>query len=483
MTQPTSTGAGSGAHGIIEHRSIDYVPWTERRGKVWHQGPFWFAGNFVLPTLVVGFIGPEMGLSVGYTFLAVALGACFGTFFMAFHANQGPRMGLPQMIQSRAQFGRRGVVVPFVATVFVYIGFIVFDTILGTEGLGLVLPDNKWFWYPVLTALSIVIAVVGHDLLHAIQRWMTYLLLIAFAITTVLAFTSVHTTTHASGSWDGTAFLVQFSLAAGYNISYAVYVSDYSRYLPADSSAPKLIFWTYLGAAFSAVWMMGLGAVLGSKLGASDAIVVLKETGDHLFPGFGTIVVLISAVALVSIMGVNAYGAMLTSISGLDAFRRVPPTLRARTIGLVLVGVITVVVALLIPSNYLDSFNSFVLLMLYFLVPWTAVNLVDFYAVRHGKYAITDIFRANGVYGNWSWRGIVAYSVGFVVMIPFFSLSFYTGPIAKKLDGADISFAVGLIVAGGLYYLFSRSLDHDAEARARAASQLELEGVEAAEAA
>jgi NCS1 nucleoside transporter family len=480
MTQPTSTGAGPGTQGIIEHRSIDYVPWTERRGKVWHQGPFWFAGNFVLPTLVVGFIGPEMGLSVGYTFLAVALGACFGTFFMAFHANQGPRMGLPQMIQSRAQFGRRGVVVPFLATVFVYVGFMVFDTILATEGLGLVLPDSKWFWYPVLTALSIVIAVVGHDLLHVIQRWMTFLLLIAFAITTVLALTSVHAPAHSTGSWDGTAFLVQFSLAAGYNISYAVYVSDYSRYLPADSSAPKLIFWTYLGAAFSAVWMMGLGAVLGSKLGATDAIVAVKDTGDHLFAGFGTIVVLVSALALVSIMGVNAYGAMLTSISGLDAFRRVPPTVRARTVGLVLVGVITIVVALLIPSDYLDSFNSFVLLMLYFLVPWTAVNLVDFYAVRHGKYAITDIFKADGVYGNWSWRGMAAYTIGFVVMIPFFSLTFYTGPVADKLGGADISFAVGLIVSGGLYYLFSRSLDGEAEARARAASQLELEGTEAA---
>jgi purine-cytosine permease-like protein len=114
--------------------------------------------------------------------------------------------------------------------------------------------------------------------------------------------------------------------------------------------------------------------------------------------------------------------------------------------------------------------------MLYFLVPWTAVNLVDFYAVRHGEYAITDIFRARGVYGNWSWRGLVAYSVGFVVMIPFFSLSFYTGPIADKLHGADVSFAIGLVVAGGLYYVFSRSLDHEAEARARAASQLELEG-------
>jgi NCS1 nucleoside transporter family len=475
MTQTTSADVGSTR--IIEQHSIDYVPWSERRGTLWHQGPFWFAGNFVLPTMVVGFTGPEMGLSVGYTFLAVALGACFGTFFMAFHANQGPRMGLPQMIQSRAQFGRRGVVVPFLATVFVYVGFMVFDTILGTQGLGLILPDGKWFWYPVLTALSIVIAVVGHDLLHFIQRWMTYLLVIAFAITTILAFTSLHAPTAAhAGGWSGTAFLVQFSLAAGYNISYAVYVSDYSRYLPADSSAPKLIFWTYLGAAFSAVWLMGLGAVLASRLGGADAIALIKDTGDHLFPGFGTIVVLISTLALISIMGVNAYGAMLTSVSGIDAFRTVPATVRVRVVGLVAIGVISVVVALFIPTDYLDSFNSFVLLMLYFLVPWTAVNLVDFYAVRHGEYAITDIFRARGVYGNWSWRGLVAYSVGFVVMIPFFSLSFYTGPIADKLHGADVSFAIGLVVAGGLYYVFSRSLDHEAEARARAASQLELEG-------
>lgn len=31
-------------------------------------------------------------------------------------------------------------------------------------------------------------------------------------------------------------------------------------------------------------------------------------------------------------------------------------------------------------------------LMLYLLVPWTALNLVDYFFVRRGHYAITDIF-------------------------------------------------------------------------------------------
>ena len=77
----------------IEVRSIDYVPRSERHGKVWHQAPFWFTGNFVLTTMVTGFTGPALGMGALYSMLAIVLGVGFGTFFMAFHANQGPRMG------------------------------------------------------------------------------------------------------------------------------------------------------------------------------------------------------------------------------------------------------------------------------------------------------------------------------------------------------------------------------------------------------
>ena len=466
---------------VIEQHSINYIPRAERHGKLWHQGPFWFAGNFVLPTLVVGFIGPSMGLGVIWAVLAIILGAGFGTFFMAFHANQGPRMGLPQMIQSRAQFGSRGVLLPFTATVFVYVGFMVFDTILAAQGIHLVLPGGNWFWYTLITTVAIVIAVVGHDLLHFIQRWLTYLLVITFTIVTVLALSKFgaqsHAATTATGGWNGTAFLVQLSLAAGYNISYAVYVSDYSRYLPEDSSAKQLISWTYLGACASAVWLMALGVVLASMIPNADPIGALRQIGDMLFPGFGTIAVLVSVVALLSIMGVNAYGAMLTGVAALDGFKPIKPTVRLRVMGLIAVGIATIVIALAIPANYLGSFNNFVLLMLYFLIPWTAVNLVDFYFVRHGAYSITDILAADGIYGRWAWRGVLSYICGFVVMIPFFSMpGFFTGPIAAALGGADISFVFGLLVSGGLYFVLSRNMDFAAETAARERSQIILEG-------
>lgn len=446
---------------VIEVRSIDYVPPAERRGKVWHQGPFWFTGNFVLTTMVTGFIGPALGLAVGWSVLAAIMGALFGTLFMCFHANQGPTMGMPQMIQSRAQWGSRGAIFPFVAVVFVYIGFNVFNVILATQSLDTILSAPNAVWYVILIVLSLLIAVVGYDLMMVVQRWLTYVLIAVFGVLTVWALISLHmgSAIPHGGHFAWAAFLVQFAAAAGYQISYAVYVSDYSRYLPEGTPARKVIWWTYLGAAGSAVWLMSLGSVLGSAVAAPDAVGSVRHLGNALFHGFGTFVILVSAVALITVMSVNSYGAMLTSASAVDGFRPVKPTVWLRVAGIAAISVVVFVVALAIPSQYLGSFSNFVTLMLYFLVPWTAVNLVDFYFVRHGHYSIMDIFSPRGIYHRWAWRGLTAYFAGLAAMIPFVSLTFFQGPVTKALGGADISFAVGLAVAGGLYYLFSRSLD------------------------
>lgn len=387
----------------IETRSIDYVPRNERHGKVWHQGPFWFTGNFVLTTMVTGFTGAALGLALQYAILAIVIGVCLGTFCMAFHANQGPRMGLPQMIQSRAQFGLRGAIVPFTAVVFVYIGFNVFNVILATDAINTVIPGARAPWYTLMIAVAVLIAVIGHDLLHTVQRWLTYVMISVFAVLTVSALLTLQADSAlADPQFSWSAFLIQLSAAAGYQISYSVYVSDYSRYLPHKTPSRQVIFWTYLGAAGSALWLMSLGAFLASALPSPDAIASVREVGNRVIPGFGTFTVLIAVPALVGIMAVNCYGAMLTGISAIDGFKSIKPNLKSRVCGIVLVAVVIFLIAMNIPESYLGSFNTFVLLMLYFLVPWTAVNLADFYLVRKGRYAISDIFNHTGIYGRWS---------------------------------------------------------------------------------
>src|SRR3954451_23310964 len=119
----------------IEARSIDWVPETERHGRIWHQAPLWFLGNFQYFSIPIGFVGPSLGLSLGWSILGGVLGILVGTIFMAFHAAQGPTLGLPQMIQSRAQVGYRGVILPLAARLFTYLAFTVADEVLLSEGL------------------------------------------------------------------------------------------------------------------------------------------------------------------------------------------------------------------------------------------------------------------------------------------------------------------------------------------------------------
>src|SRR3954468_4336451 len=127
-TAPVATEGRGGS--MIETRSIAYGPAEERHGKVSHQGPFWFVGNFQPFTLALGFVGPSLGLSLLWSIVAGVAGIAFGTLFMAFHATQGPVLGLPQMIQSRAQFGFRGVLLPLIGTLFTFVGFNVVDVVI-----------------------------------------------------------------------------------------------------------------------------------------------------------------------------------------------------------------------------------------------------------------------------------------------------------------------------------------------------------------
>jgi NCS1 nucleoside transporter family len=466
--------------GRLEVRSIDYVPLNERHGKIWHLGPLWFMSNAQIATLAVGLIGVSEGLSLFWSVLAIVAGVLVGTLFMAFHSAQGPQLGLPQMIQSRPQFGYVGALLVWLFAYLQYAGFNVFNTILGGEAMSRTAHGSVKLWVVILTAVALVIALVGYDLIHRAERWLTVFMIVIFGIFTITLFLIHYPAgTFDVGSFQASPFLGQFGVVAGYQISWAIYVSDYSRYLPPDVTVRKTFYWTYWGSAIGGAWMMIVGAVLAAWAGKSfdgTGIAELDQVGDHVFTGFGAIVLILAAAGLVSVTALNMYGGSLTLISAVDSFKRVRPTLSARVITVAFTAALSLIGALAATQNFLGNFNNFLLLILYLFVPWTAVNLVDYYIVRRGHYAIAEIFNPHGMYGRWGWRGILAYLIGFAAMTPFFNVgTLYEGPAAKALDGADISFFVGLLVAGLLYYAFSRSVDVAAETRIAEAEAAELE--------
>ena len=479
-----------GLLGQIEVHSIDWIPDTERHGRTWQQAMLWFLGNFQYFTIPIGFVGPSLGLSLGWSILAGTLGIAFGTLFMAFHATQGPIFGLPQMIQSRAQLGYRGVVVALFAVLFTYMAFNVADQVLLASGLHGAFGWNAQLVAAVTAVLAAALAIFGYDWVHRVFRFLLIISLPCYAIISIAIFVG-HAGGHAPahpGGFVFAGFMSQFSVAAAYNITYAPYVSDYSRYMPRKTPARGIITAVFFGASGSAVWLIALGAWLATRLNISDGLVGLQVAGDNVAAPLGSITAFLSATALLATMGMNAYGGMLTVLTGIDSFKTIRTSRAWRAATVVALTLVWYGIGESISTSGSNTAVNAVLnsltLMLYLLVPWTALNLVDFFFVRRGHYAITDIFRPDGVYHRWGWRGLTAYLVGVAVEIPFmvlppiFGLS-YTGWIPNHVtSGVDYSWLVGLVVAGLLYLLLSRSLDLTAEQSAIEASERELHAID-----
>src|SRR6202521_5252670 len=158
---------------LIETRSIDYVPLAERHGKVWHLWPVWFSGDAHLATLAVGVLGITLGGNLLWTAVAVVAGCLLGTFFMAFHSTQGPQLGLPQMIQSRPQFGYSGALLVWAVAMVAYIGYNAFNQVLAAQTLHQLAPQIPATSPAVIVAFALIalaLAAVGYDKIHLAQR-------------------------------------------------------------------------------------------------------------------------------------------------------------------------------------------------------------------------------------------------------------------------------------------------------------------------
>src|SRR5580692_11190687 len=154
---------------LIEKRSIDYVPIAERHGKVWHLWPVWFSGDAHLATVATGVVGVALGGNLVWMAIAVTLGSAFGTFFMAFHSTQGPQLGLPQMIQSRPQFGYVGAMLVWGVALICYIGYNAFNDVLAAQAVHQ-LADTP---FPgasatiiVFSIVAVSLAAIGYDWIH-----------------------------------------------------------------------------------------------------------------------------------------------------------------------------------------------------------------------------------------------------------------------------------------------------------------------------
>ncbi len=128
--------------------------------------------------LVTGALAIEFDLNVVWSIIAIVLGNLVGAIFMAYHSAQGPKLGIPQMIQSRAQFGVLGAIFPLVIVVLMYIGFFASSRVLGAQALSNVTHGNMNVSILILSIVTLIVTIFGYDVIHALERYLS----IVFAI-------------------------------------------------------------------------------------------------------------------------------------------------------------------------------------------------------------------------------------------------------------------------------------------------------------
>lgn len=447
---------------LLETRSFDYVPEEERHGNVRSQVQLWFMINAQILTIYTGAVGVATGLSLGWALVAILTGSLVGTLFQAFHGAQGPVMGLPQMIQSRVQFGSRGVLLPILAATLSPFGFAVFliqtasYAVSDVTGIG-----SFTLLQVIIAAVAGLIAIVGFRLVMKVEKFASWLTLLNFALLSIAVVTVLPIDAlFQQGGFSSHAFFLQFGVSAIYQLAIAPLVSDYTRYLPAKTSGAKVSASVFFGTTLSAVWLEGIGAFVTAAFPDLDTIAAVRQLGDSFGYGLGAFTMVVAALSCLITISITAYSGTLALISGLEAFRPLRPTLRLRTVSISIGMILALACSLAMSQNTLNTFGAYLAILGYVLIPWTAVNLTDYYLVRRGRYSITDIMRPDGgMYGAWGGIGIASYAIGFVAMIPFFSSAIYTGPLAASMHGVDVSFIVGLLVSSIVYAVLARRVD------------------------
>ncbi|WP_293765380.1 cytosine permease [uncultured Aquitalea sp.] len=438
--------------------SIDWVPDAARHGQPFQQFTLWLSANLQITAIVDGALAVVFGVHGVTALLGLLLGNLLGGAVMALHAAQGPRLGLPQMITSRVQFGVKGAALPLLLAILMYLGFATTGTVLSGQAINRILgTDGSPLGMVVFGVITGVIAIAGYNVIHKLGRiasvvsiagfgFLAWRLLSAHPLDALLA----------GPAGDIGQLLLAMSLSAGWQLTFAPYVADYSRYLPADTPTGKVFWPVFLGTAIGAQCAMSFG-VLVAGAGGSFIKNQVGFMGELAGPALAMVIYFAIVAGKLTVNCLNAYGGFmcsLTIVSGMNGARSYSP--KARSLVIALFIALSVVLAVFASHDFLANFKNFVLLLLVAFVPWSAVNLIDYYLISREKVDIPALYQPDGRYGAYNLPALASYGVGILSQVPFISQAMYTGFAVKLLGDTDISWIVGLLVTALVYYPWAK---------------------------
>jgi nucleobase:cation symporter-1, NCS1 family len=436
---------------VVEPHGIEHIGDNERHGKPYLQGTIWFAAQINFVTVLIGSLAVVFGLGFWAAAITCVTANIAGALMNSAAVAMGPKLGMPQMPMSRAAFGYLGNYLPAFLASTLFVGYFATTNIVGAETVQQIWHGANYTLFAIILGIiAIVLTVYGYNLVHSVERYMSVILAIVFVILTITAF--VHgigpshvTTVHGKGFWEAVAleFMVIFSFTA----SWAPYASDFSRYLPASTPSRKPFGWSFVGMLLGTTWMNLVGVYLGTLANSGGILPSIRTISG----GFADIAYVAIILGGLMVCVINAYSGALSGITWDIPLKRVP--------AVVLIGLIGIILSVAFGgAKFQASLEDFLFLVAYFVTPWLAIVIIDFWVLNRGGAGypgFAEFYKRDGAFGAVRWEGLLSFLIGVAVSVPFMATVLYEGPIGKALGGADVSYGVSAIVAGVLYYLWA----------------------------
>jgi NCS1 family nucleobase:cation symporter-1 len=429
----------------VEVHGMEPIPDTARYGSLNRVFTVWFTPNLVPAAFFVGTLAAADFIGLGWWagLAAIVVGNVIGAALVGVLAAMGPSTGMAQIPASRLPFGK-SIVVPAVINWLSTIAWDAINAFFGAYAISVVTGDAVPF--PVGLAIVVLcqaaLSIVGYEAIHTFERFAAIGLAILFAIVTIAVLPKANfSLANGEAATVGT-FILMTTIAGSFNLAWALYASDYTRYLPRDASRSRIFSWTFLGLGLSAIWIEALGLAVVGALGTEGDTV-------HQINGLigGGIVGILAMVAIFfATVAVNAMNDYTGSLSLLAAGIRIP-----RPVSAAVVAALSFAATLyLYYGNFLSTVENFLLLITYWIGPWAAIVLVDWNRRRgrvDGSKAVRFEMLPSGR------NALIALAIGFLASVPFMNQTLFVGPLVDRLGGADVAYVIGFIVAGILYWV------------------------------
>jgi len=442
--------------GIETHGIEPIQSRTRTHFRVFDNFTMWFSANLVISTVALGALATTV-FSLGFwdSVAAIIIFNVLGSLPVAFLSTLGPKLGLRQMTISRFSFGWTGAKVMALFNVAACIGWSCVNVIVGGQLVaalsGGAIPQQVGIL--LITVLTTIFSIYGYKYIHRYERYAWIPMAVIFFILLLVTGTKITIIPTPALNIIELASFISFGGAVyGFSTGWSSYASDYNVKQPEETPASRVFWLTFLGVVIPCIALEILGMALTTAykgLGGGDLLAsAAKPLGS-----FGTFLLFLLALSVVANNMPNDYSLGLSMQVLGKPFQRIN-----RAVWALIGSVIYVLIAEAAAANFNTTLSNFLLLIAYWLGPWSIILILEHFVFRRGRYNVDD-WNTRGKLPV-GWAALVSAAIGLGGVMLGAAQVYYVGPIANLFNppyGMDIGFELGLVFAGISYFILRRA--------------------------